>query len=407
MTRRAGAAALFCLIAAGCDESAKTPELRWSLAEDQFWPDLRTYPGVGAGRIVVTNNLDDTVSILDLSKVASDDLSVIATVPVGLNPVEREGPHHVATDPRGDYYYVGISNYVPGSGSGPHGNHGSGTADGHALKIRASDNVQVASLRVDRSPGDIRMTPDGRLLLMSHFDLLRITEVFQQGGDKSEMDSNLAIIDPATMTRLASVRLCPAAHGIAVSPDSKTAYVSCIDDSMVVVDLASSDHPTTKIAVIDPPGPVSTPLCYPYAMTISPSGKSVWVSCFVSGQVHRFDTESGTMDTAHVVQLLGPAAFGTFTADGTTLIVPHQGNGVAFIDPIGGTVLYDVNFTSDVCTRPHTVRLTGDEARLMIVCEGDHVGPGSFVVLDVASRTVERTVVLGRFPDDIGLLRRP
>jgi DNA-binding beta-propeller fold protein YncE len=404
--RRLACAAIVLAVGTTCDENA-VPELEFGLSEEDSWPDLRVYPGVAKGRLLITNNLSDTVSILDLAKVTSDDLAELARVPVGLIPVEREGPHHVAADPKGEYYYVGISNYVPGSASGPHGTHGSGTADGHALKIRASDNLTVASVRVDRNPGDIRLTPDGQRLLMTHYDLLRIQEVVAKNGDEREMNARLAVLDPTTMTRVAMVELCPAPHGLAVSPDSRTAFASCYSDELAVVDLQRLA--VSRVAVLGGPTSATAPTCSPYAVTISPSGDSAWVSCFASGQVLRYDVALGAMDPDRRVKLSGPAVFGTFTKDGKTLLVPHQGadNGIAFVDASTGAVIRDLVLPKDACQNVHTLRISDDEARLFVVCEGTHTGPGTFLVVTRATGAVERSVKVGLYPDDLAILRGP
>jgi MYXO-CTERM domain-containing protein len=381
----------------------------WSLDEQAFWPDSRDLPGVGEGRIVITNNLDDTVSLLDLALVGDDALSELVKVPVGFIPVEREGPHHLAADPSGEFYYVGISNFVPGAGSGPHGVHGSGSADGHVLKIRASDNLAVAAVRVDRNPGDLEITPDGSRLFVTHFDMLRITETIAAGGDERDMDSRLAILDPVTMERVAMVPACPAAHGIVISPDARTAYVSCLPDQIAIIDVVSEDHPVRRVPVVPVPGPVSAPRCSPYALTISPSGDTVWVSCYADGSVLPYDVASGEMAPDRAAgPFPGPTLFGAFTRDGGTLFVPHQGaGGIGVVDPDTGEIVDDVFLPPETCFAPHVVRLTDDEERLMVVCEGDRFGPGTFVVLDRATMSVERAVPLGIFPDDVGILRPP
>lgn len=412
MTRRRGGLACATLVFASalgvsCDEDDVLPLLDFGLSEEDSWPDLRSYPGVGEGRLLITNNLSDTVSILDLGKVATGDLTEMARVPVGLIPVEREGPHHVDVDPKGEYYYVGISNYVPGSGAGPHGVHGSGTADGHALKIRARDNLTVASVRVDRNPGDIRLTPDGRRLLVTHFDLLRITETVAKDGDERDMNARLAILDPQTMARVAMVELCPAPHGLAISPDSRTAYASCLSDELAVVDLAAPEVSVRRVPVLGKPGSALSPLCSPYAVTLSPSGDSAWVSCVQSGQVLVYDVGLGEMDPDRRVTLPGPAVFGTFTPDGKTLLVPHQGqDGIAIIDAATGTLTRDLLLPRDACISVHTLRLTDDEARLLVVCEGTHTEPGTFVVVHRATGLVERTAQVGLYPDDLAILKR-
>lgn len=407
--RRLAAGAVLAALACSCSsDKAGTPELVFSLPDGDYWKNTRGYPGVGGGRIVVTNNLSDNVSLIDLQSVGTPQLVEVDRAPVGLIPVEREGPHHVSAAPAGDYYYIGISNYVPGSGSGPHGSHGAGTADGHVLKIRASDNLTVASTRVDRNPGDVRLTPDGKLLLVSHFDLLKITEAVQGMLPASAMDANLAFIDPESMALLARVKLCPAPHGLAISPDGTRAYVSCISDELAEVQLDDPSHPVTRVPVIADPGDATQPRCSPYAMTISPSGDAVWVSCLVSKEVIRYDTASRTMDLQHRVALPGAAVFGTYTRDGRLLLVPHQApDGLAFIDPATRTLTASVPFARDTCMNTHVVRLTDDERRAMLVCEGDHSGPGTFVVMELAGRTVEAMLPLGRYPDDIAILRGP
>jgi DNA-binding beta-propeller fold protein YncE len=397
------AAALCAAIPACTGDPAGLPRLNFGLPEEAYWADTRDPVPVGEGLVLVTNNLDDTVSL-----VALGDFTEVGRTPVGLIPVEREGPHHLAVDPAGDFYYVGISNYVPGSGSGPHGAHGTGTADGYVLKIRAADHLEVASVRVDRSPGDVRGTPDGRTILVSHFDLLRIAEVLGRGGDPAEMRTRLAIVDAATMTRRAMVPICPAAHGIAVSPDGRTAYVSCYDDRLAVVDLQGPEYRVTLVPVVEQPGPVSAPRCQPYAVTLSPGGDRVWVSCLESGDVLCYDVAAGAIDRHRATRLPGPALFGTFSPDGTTLIVPYQAaGGLAFLDAATGEVREDLRFTTGSCVNPHAVRFTPDGTRVIVVCEGDHVGPGALALVDPGSMRVERVVTVGRFPDDVQILRRP
>src|SRR6185369_12404144 len=88
-----------------------------------------------AGRIVTTNNGDDSLSALDPLSADAPPLRV----PVGLSPVEPEGPHHVSAAPDGAFVYVNLSEAVLGGGSGPHGAHGNGTTPGFVLKLGTAD----------------------------------------------------------------------------------------------------------------------------------------------------------------------------------------------------------------------------------------------------------------------------
>lgn len=385
---------------------ANEPKVQYSLSDDAYWAWKPDYPGTGQGRVLVTNNGSDTISIFDLAKVGSPDFAELARVPVGLNPVEREGPHHVAADSHGEFYYVGISNYVPGSGSGPHGTHGNGTADGHVLKLRAADNLMVSNARVDPNPGDVVLTPDGQSLLLSHFDLARISAAVKAGTGPASMDARLAIIDPVTMKRIAMVTVCPAPHGIAVTSDSQTALLSCFSDELAIVTLHYPDYPLRRIPVMANPGDAVTPVCEPYAVTLSPDDTSAWVSCLASGHLLRYDVQAGAMDPAHDITLPGPAAFATYSKDGNTLVVAHQTpDGLAFLDGHTGAILRDVALSADACLRPHAPAFVDNEQRLLVACEGDHQHPGTVIEVKVADGSVEKVIPVGVYPDAATILR--
>jgi len=390
----AGLAAL-----AACDATAPAPEVVFELPPDAAWTTRSEPPPPALGELVlVTNNFEDTVSYVDLGR---DPPLEIGRVPVGFNPVEREGPHHLSLAPDGDTVWVGISNYVPGSGNGPHGAHGAGTADGYALELAVADGALLGSVRVDRNPGDIRVTPDGRFVLVTHFDLLRITEA-TPGTPPAELDSRLAIVDRLTKARAQMVPVCPAAHGIAVAPTSDRAYIACWDDRIADVRL-DGDRAVTTVDALPLPGTIAEPACQPYALTISPDGASVWFGCFASGELRAYDTTTRTMDAARVVDLGGAALFGAYL-DADTLVVPSQGpDRLTWLDAASADVEHVLELDPDDCDRAHVVKPTGDGSRLVVVCEGDRQTPGTLLVLDAAAREVRHVVPLGLFPDDIAL----
>src|SRR5262245_12768200 len=208
---------LACSLLIACDDTLlPVPELEYGPGE--HWRQTSTYSGVGAGRLLVTNSIDDTASLFDLAKLGQPDFAELARIPVGLNPVELEGPHHGAVDPSGEYYYVNISNYVPGAGGGPHGPRGTGLANGYVLKYRTSNNELVAYQEVDRSPGDLTISADGKELYITHYDIRKIIDVALMGGPQSDMNTRFVILDAETMTEKAALTLCPAAHGVRISP---------------------------------------------------------------------------------------------------------------------------------------------------------------------------------------------
>ena len=398
-----------CALALGaCQESEPpgVPDLTY--ADPNPWTrGGTTVPPPGpSGRLLVTNSLDDTLSLVELATVGTPDFRELARVPVGLNPVELEGPHHTAVSPAGDFYYVGISNYVPGGGSGPHGAHGTGADDGYCLKLSAKDNRLVASTRVDRNPGDVIVSADGRTLYQTHFDLLRIADVARKGGPEKDMVARLVILDAETMTVKERVQVCPAPHAVRLSADERTAYVACWSDEVAVVDLAAEGKPVTRVKVAAGSGTAVNPRHQPYALTVSPTTGDVWVSSLASKQVQVLEPGTRAMNPERTVYLRGAPMFGAFTQDGRTLYMPYQQEyAVAVIDAATSTVQRTVQLSQAGCLNVHQFMLTPDERHGLAVCEGDHIGPGTLHVVDLAEGTVLSTVKMGIFPDSVSLLR--
>lgn len=405
--------ALLPLAACGDNDSSSplnVPELAYGI--DEPWPSPGSLPPIGpAGRVVITNNLDDTLSLLDLDTMDSPGWGELARIPVGLNPVEQEGPHHTAASPDGAFYYVGISNYVPGAGSGPHGAHGAGTSDGYCLKLDSTTNRLVGSARVDPNPGDVILSRDARTLYQTHFDLVKIAEVAKRGGSEQEMYSRMAILDAETMTRKEMIPVCPAPHAVRLSLDGSRAYIACWSDEVAIVELEQSDHPVTRVKVGPNAGTAVAPRYEPYALTVSPTTGAVWVSSLAnrggSYEVQYLDPATLTMDPNRTLRLGGPPLFGAFTRDGRTLYMPFQNeDAIAIIDPASSTVQENIALAPSGCLNVHQVELTPDERYVLVVCEGDHVGPGTFHVVDLAEKKVVKTVQVGIFPDSVAILRR-
>ncbi len=375
--------------------------------QESAWPSKTELPPLGSGRIVITNSLDDTLSLLPLDGLGSESWGELARVPVGLNPVELEGPHHATFSPEGDVYYVGLSNYVPGGGSGPHGSHGGGNVDGYALKLDARDNRLLGSVRVDRNPGDLISSADGKTLYQTHFDLLKIQDVARRGGPESDMYARLAIIDAETMTRKRMVTVCPAPHAVRLSPDERRAYVACISDEVAVVQLDDANFPVTRVDVATNAGSAVAPRHEPYALVVSPTSGAVWVSSMKSRAVQYLDPQTLRMVPERTVYLRGAPMFGTFTSDGRTLYLPYQGiDALAVIDAETSVVQREIELAPAGCLNVHQVALTPDERHGLAVCEGDHQGLGSLHVVDLQAGAVVKTVRLGVFPDSVGILRR-
>src|SRR5215470_15497836 len=100
------------LVVAGCGQSVSFPD-------NSHWPAPTIPAFVHQARFAITDNRSDELSYVDPVQPI-----LLGDVPVGDVPVELEGPHHLAASPDGNFIYYNLSNYVPGTGSGPHGSHG-------------------------------------------------------------------------------------------------------------------------------------------------------------------------------------------------------------------------------------------------------------------------------------------
>jgi DNA-binding beta-propeller fold protein YncE len=385
-------------------------------------PYRRDPPQVGSlqGRIVTTNNYDDTLSVLDPNVPGP-----AGRLPIGFNPVDLEGPHHVSVDPQGRFLYVNLSLAVEGSGSGPHGLHGSGEVPGYVLKIDAATAQTVAWVQVDTNPGDNALSKDGRTLYVTHYDFVRWAKAGVD-GDYRRGDSNLVLVDTETMLVKARIPVCPAAHGIGLSPDETTVYTTCGPDEIAVVDLRLSPPAARRVLF---PGAAEGAGCQvcPYALAVAPDGL-VWVSGLGPsggrmgrGIISLFDPElggGGGFDTRRLVRLRGSPVFATF--------VP-QGNGYrAYVPEQGPSILEDwirvyeldgperppreiaaLQLGRGDCISAHMILATEGGQTGHLICEGNRGEAGQFLWLKLDPLEVLGSVPIGQFPDGMAYVPFP
>jgi DNA-binding beta-propeller fold protein YncE len=351
-------------------------------------------------RFAVTVNLAD-----ELAYVSADGQmpQLYGEMPVGDVPVELEGPHHIAASPDGKYLYVNLSNYVPGTGSGPHGSHGTGTVPGSLLKIDARTSEKVAEVLVDRSPGDVILSKDGKLAFVTHYDLLRLQAQLIAGDPPEKGFSAVAIVDTERMTRLSLTPVCPTAHGEGLSADEKTLYVSCaLSDELALLDVTNPSKPAVKLKLpVGPaPGPAGTPSYAPYALSVHPTDGTVWISDNTSADVRVFDPATMQMDASKTVFTGGVSMFSAFTSDGKSFYVPHQGDDRVTWVNTADLSQQILSLPRSVCINAHALVMAPGDESAVVVCEGDHKStPGTVVTLNLEGFFVVGAVPVGLFPD--------
>lgn len=402
---------LAALLLSACGSSDED-SLRFDL--DRAWPQPSLLPAVTGPRLGVTNSGEDTLSFVDAAS-----FNELGRVPVGAFPVELEGPHHLAPTPDGRFVFVGISNTLdPGAAAGgPHGSHGLGAADGYLLKFDASTGREVARVRAERSPGDVRIEPVRGRVWQSHYDLYSFSEALQRynageiSWDEVRAASTSAVIvtDGDTMERIARVPICAASHGIGFSPDGSAAWVSCAwSDAVARVD--TGDFSVQVIPVGPNPSEFTTSRYAPYAVTVAPDGK-VWVSNSAVGNrgLRVIDPNTRAEIPELALATEGLPLFGAFESDGARFYVVTQNpDRLLQIDPATAEVQQQVELSPLGCVNAHAAVLSPDEGTLWIVCEGDHLAlPGTLERFETARLTPTGHLEVGLFPDDVAFLPAP
>ena len=392
-------AGVLSLIACACQPESETV-FEYADYEGEAFPDRAAdiaYPDRAVG--LVTNSLSDSVSVVDLSTG-----SVIAERPVGRNPVDIDGPHHIVVDGDREFAYIALS-YPVATAQGPHAIHGSSVQPGWVQKLSLGDLSVVAQVRVDPSPGEIVVSPDGSLVITSHFDLLRAT---QNPDDIEAARATIAIIETASMAMLGSpparfVPVCVAPHGMVISPDGGALYVACYgEDRIAVVNLGDLDAAVEYVDVGPGVSGFGSPSFGPYALRFVDDA-TMAVSNTVSKDVRFFSTSSGAFDAAQTLTTLGAPYFPGVLPDGRLAIPTQQPDALYVIDLTGAVETEVYNFGNE-CPLPHVVSAVGPD--VAVVCEGDKQGNGSLAVLgpdfDVAA-----TLPLGVYPDSLLPLEVP
>jgi YVTN family beta-propeller protein len=173
-------------------------------------------------RAYVTNNVDNTVSVIDMAT-----NTVTATIAVGSNPGE------VAVSADGSHAYVT--------------NYGGGTVS----VIDTSTNTVTATITVGSEPVGVALSPDGSHAYVANNN-----------------SGTVSVIDTATNTVTATITVGSNPFGVAVSPDGNHAYVTNENSSgaVSVIDTATNTVTATitvgsypvSVAIGTPPA-VSTP----------------------------------------------------------------------------------------------------------------------------------------------------
>lgn len=375
-----------CAVAVACTTTVREDQPYTGPA----WSTDRPTHTVTGPLAVVSNNASDSLSLLDLGA-----NTVVATVPVDLDPLANDGPHHAVIDPKGEFVFTPLAFPAPSLALGPHAAHGGSDRPGVLVKLRVRDLARVGALTVANNPGDVAMTADGKLLVVSHFDLRRAVTGMGKGAPLEELRAPLSIVDPVTLKLVSSPAPCIAAHGMALTKDGKTLYLACYgEDAVAKVSLVDPAKPVTELTPLGSALVLPPPDFGPYFVTLAPDEATLLVSETEGNAIRRLDR--GTMKTTARLPLDG-AVFGPALVGGAWIVPVQQPDKLVRVDPTSFAALSTRVFAGDECVRPHQVAVSA--GRAFLVCEGDHVAPGKVLELDPTTLATVRTFAVGAYPD--------
>jgi serine/threonine-protein kinase len=175
---------------------------------------------------------------------------------------------------------------------------------------------------------------------------------------------------------------------IAFAPDGGRAYVSIFDNALSVNVVGVLDTATRTFVATVPVG------IRPFALDVTPDGRSVYVPNHDSGSITVIDTATNTVRTT--IQVAPNPHWVDVADDGATLYsANHDSNLISAIDLATDTVLATV----PVGTSPHSILAHPTNGLVYNVNYDD----STMSVTDRATNTVVATVPTGSHPQDISL----
>ena len=190
----------------------------------------------GTGRVFVTNERDNTISVIN-----SDTLELETTVAVG------DRPRGLGLSPDGSELYVAVSN---------------------ENKIKVLDPVSLRILREFVSGGDpdaFAVHPNGNLYI------------------SNEDEAKASVFDPRSGELLAEIPVGLEPEGVAISPDGRRVIVTSESTNMLHV-IQAADNTIEHNILIG---------ARPRAATFTRAGNIAYATAEIGGEVAKVDLESG------------------------------------------------------------------------------------------------------------------
>lgn len=346
-------------------------------------------------RVLVASEATDEVAFL---RFGPGGAVIEKKVEVGLNPSEPDGPHGLATAPRGGQWFVSIAH---------------GTPFGELWKLDAAGRPQ-GRVELGLFPASMQVSPDGHYVYVANFNL---------HGDM--VPSSISIVATAEMLEVARVETCAMPHGSRFNGAGSRHYSTCMmDEALVEIDATDftvsrhflltrgSEHggkgrPGAAGGATDHSGHgLANPTagnvkCSPTWAAPTMDGKSVYVACNATSDIVEIDADAWT------IRRRIPAGNGVYnlavTKDGKILIATNKRDqSVSIFDAATGKELKRLPTKRKVV---HGIAVSDDDRYAFISVEGIGSEPGTVEMIDLKELRTVATVDVGQMAGGIDIVR--
>jgi DNA-binding beta-propeller fold protein YncE len=327
---------------------------------------------------------EDEVALLRFtSEGAGGRLEVVKRIPVGVMPVEVEGPHGVAVHPDGRSWYVSLS-------------HGSPFGSVH--KFATGSDEWLGEAPVGLFPASMDISPATGLLYVVNFNLYG-----------AMVPSTVSVVDTASMSEVAQIPSGVMPHGSRIDASGRRQYhVTMMDDRLREIDtitlketrtLALSPHAGHAMED-DGTDAGRAAMRQMHAMMMQPTwatqptrdGK-LYVMGNNTNELVEVDVTRWSVARRFEQTHAGPYN-GDVTRDGRTLVVTYKrGAAVGIWDLEKGVEAARITTTRAV---PHGVVISPDAKYAFVSNEGVGGEPGTVEVYDLARRTRVAAADIGK-----------
>ena len=358
---------------------------------------LAAAPAAGAQEytVLVASEATDQVAVVrfgpKLGAGGTPAARVEESRPVGLNPMDPDGPHGLAFAPDGRSYFVSTAHGAP---------------YGSLWRYDAATGQTLGRVELGLFPATLQVSPDGAAAYVVNFNL------------HGEMvPSSVSVVGLATsaggaeeLVEMARIPTCAMPHGSRLTADGARHYSACMmDDLLVEIDtrtLAVSRHflltrgkergmpgaPAVRRGAgahashgghgMDAPAAGET-VCSPTWAQPSADGRSVFVACNKTSEI--VEVDAGTWALRRRL----PAGDGVYnlaaTRDGKLLVATNKrGRSVSLFDAASGKELARIPTQRRVV---HGVAISPDDRYAFVSVEGVGSEPGTLEVIDLGTRT--------------------